>query len=156
MLDQRSEFSQATPRITQIVPGIFPACVKKSAQRRRVLVVDDETLVRWTVTEVLTAAGYEVLEARDGESAIRALIDPAGGVEVVLLDLRLPDCDDLALLKAIVRLAPGAAVILMTAFGTREIAADALRIGAFSVVAKPFDIVDLAPLVSGALASRRS
>jgi two-component system response regulator AtoC len=156
MLDQRTYFSTTAPHMPPVVFGNFPTSVKKSALRRRVLVVDDEALVRWAVTEVLTAAGYDVLEACDATSAIRTATDRRGQIDVVLLDLRLPDSRDLRLLEAMVCLAPTAAIVLMTAYGTKEIESEALRIGAWSVLAKPFDIVDLAPLVAGALGFRRS
>src|SRR5437899_11924059 len=128
MLDQRIDFSTAAPQMPPMVAGNFPTSVKKSALRRRVLVVDDEALVRWAVTEVLTAAGYEVLEARDATSAIRAVTDRRGQIDVVLLDLRLPDGNDLRVLEAMVRLAATAGSVLLTAYGTKESEAEVLRI----------------------------
>ena len=119
---------------------------------RRVLVVDDEALVRWAATEVLTAAGYEVLEAKDGAGAIRAVSETRGDIDVVLLDLRLPDCNDLRVLERLVSMAPAAAIVLMTAHGTKEIEAEAFRIGARAVLGKPFDVLTLPPFVAGALA----
>jgi len=156
MLDQTTDFAPLSDYPPLIAAGNVAAGVKKSAPRRRVLVVDDEALVRWTVTEVLTAACYEVLEAHDGKSAIRTIIEGRGHLDIVMLDLRLPDSCDLRLLEAIVQLVPTAAIVLMTAYGTPELEADALRLGASSVVAKPFDIMDLPPLVAGALSFRRA
>ena len=155
MLEQRADFAMPTAPLPPVVPGNFPTFVKKSALKRRVLVVDDEALVRWAVSEMLTAAGYEVLEARDGASAIRAVTDRRGAVDVILLDLRLPDSQDLRLLGALVAMAPAAAIVLMTAYGTKEIKQEALRIGACQIVSKPFDILDVVPFVAAALATRR-
>src|ERR1700674_1460982 len=67
---------------------------KKSAPPR-ILVVDDEPLIRWSVAETLSDCGYQVTEAHDARSAMRALLTTATATEVVLLDLRLPDSDDL-------------------------------------------------------------
>jgi DNA-binding NtrC family response regulator len=105
----------------------------------RVLLVDDEALIRWAVAETLTQAGHSVVEAGDGAAAMRA-IQNAAPIDVVLLDLRLPDCDDLTLLSRIRRQSPSTAVVMMTAHGTREAAAEALALGAYEVMTKPFDV----------------
>ena len=118
----------------------------------RVLVVDDESLVRWSLAETLGASGYAVTEARDGASAIRAFASPRGGTDVVLLDLRLPDSGDLRVLAAMRQLSPEVPVIVMTAFGTPDLLNEALRLGAFAVIDKPFDMSAISPLIERALA----
>src|SRR5919201_4383911 len=138
-----------------VEPQDFPPRAKKSTAHR-VLVVDDEALVRWSVAETLLARGYEVVEASDGRSAIAAMGEAAAPPDVVLLDLRLPDSSDLGLLQTLRRLAPRVPVILMTAFGTQDVVDAALEIGASFVVSKPFEMSDLAPLVSRALGTSRS
>jgi DNA-binding NtrC family response regulator len=130
-----------------------PTAAKKSAPLD-VLVVDDEPLIRWSLTETLADAGHTVSEAGDRESAIRMLTGRSEGPDVVLLDYRLPDSNDLGLLAAIRQLAPRTQVILMTAFGTPEVTSGALELGAFRVVGKPLDMHDLAALVMQAHASR--
>ncbi len=115
-----------------------------------VLVVDDELLIRWSLREVLADHGYSVTEAADGQSAIRSLTDGDGSPDVVLLDYRLPDSSDLALLATIRKLAPQAHVILMTAYGTPEVTRGALDLGAYRVVSKPFEVQDVAALVQEA------
>jgi DNA-binding NtrC family response regulator len=106
----------------------------------RVLVVDDEALIRWAVAETLTQAGHDVVEATDAQSALRVLSGAPGAIDVVLLDLRLPDSSDLTLLSAIRALSPRPAVVMMSAYATAEIAAQALTLGAFDVLSKPFDL----------------
>ena len=115
----------------------------------RVLVVDDEPLIRWSLSEVLTESGHFVTEVADGASAVRALTDD-GPFDVVLLDCRLPDSNDLNLLLTIRRQAPQSAVIMMTAYGTAEMTSGALALGAYRVVPKPFEVHDLVALVSEA------
>ena len=137
-----------TPR-----PEDFPRPAKKSAPTQ-VLVVDDEALVRWSVAETLGAQGYRVTEAGDGASAIRVFSNPLGETDLVLLDLQLPDSNDLRVLSAMRRLSTSTPVILMTAYGTPELLNEAHRIGAFGIVNKPFEMSDLAPLVKRALAAR--
>jgi len=119
-----------------------------------VLVVDDELLIRWSLGEALTAAGYSVVEGRDAAEARRALRDQDHRPDLVLLDYRLPDSDDLGLLTAIRREAPTVPVILMTAHGTAEVVKGALDLGAYRVVSKPFEVHDMALLVAEALAAR--
>jgi DNA-binding NtrC family response regulator len=119
----------------------------------RVLVVDDEPLIRWSLAETLADRGYDVVEAGTGQAAVDAVSGAPSPFEVVLLDLRLPDSHDLSVLSRIRRLAPATQVILMTAFGTDEVLNGALELGAYRVVHKPFEVGELASLVSEARAS---
>lgn len=137
----------------EVASGNSPHLPKKSAPAR-VLVVDDEALVRWSIGETLAERGYEVSEAADAASAIEALAADGAAVDVVLLDLRLPDCDDLRALSAMRRLSPHVPVILMTAYGTPELFADAHRVGAFAILHKPFEMAAVTPIVEHALAAR--
>lgn len=113
---------------------------------RRVLVVDDEALIRWSVSETLSSMGMDVDQARDAASAVKCLSEH-GPFEVVVLDFRLPDNDDLTLLKRVRAMSPGSAVILMTAFDTPEVAEGAMRLGAATIVGKPFELREMAHLV---------
>jgi DNA-binding NtrC family response regulator len=131
-----------------------PAGMKEEPEPLRVVVVDDEPLIRWSVAETLSERGDLVTEAQSGEAAIRALANVRGRVDVVLLDYQLPDCHDLGLLSTVRRLAPLSAVILMSACCTPETARDALALGAYRVVSKPIDMGDLPALVHAAAASR--
>lgn len=125
---------------------------KKSAPAR-ILVVDDEALIRWSIGETLRDRGYEIAQAGDATTAIRSLSE-ALKVDVVFLDLLLPDCNDLRALATIRQLTPRTPVILMTAFGSQELVVEAQRLGAFAVVEKPFAMEVLVPLVERALAAR--
>src|SRR5436190_10895646 len=106
-------------------PGILPGPAKKPAPR--VLVVDDERLVRWSVSEALRAHGLEPEEAGDARSAIAQFDESC---DLVLLDLHLPDSQDLGVLSRIRHKAPSVPVIVMTAYATREIADAAAALGA--------------------------
>ena len=121
----------------------------------RVLVVEDEPLIRWSITETLARMGHTVIEAEDAESAIRTLRDMTEPTDAVLLDYRLPDSNDLELLATIRRLAPHAAVLMMTAFGGPDVIRGALELGAYGVVDKPFDMHDLEPMLLDACAATR-
>jgi DNA-binding NtrC family response regulator len=115
-----------------------------------VLVVDDEPLVRWAVAETLADSGYDVLEAGDAKSALKYF--PGPQADAVLLDVHLPDCNDLRVLTDIRRLSPKVPVILMTAFSTPELLDEARRLGAFAVVDKPFEVDELPGLIEQAVA----
>lgn len=115
---------------------------------RRVLIVDDEALIRWSVAESLEGAGFTTSEAGSAAEAMKQL--DGNGFAVVLLDLRLPDSSDLGLLRRIRQLAPEARVILMTAYGTPEILAEARQLGAVNTLNKPFDMARIVGLVRDA------
>jgi DNA-binding NtrC family response regulator len=112
-----------------------------------VLVVDDEPLIRWSLSERLTDDGYPVLQASSGAEALAVLATVAGEPAIVLLDLRLPDVNDLTLFRRIRALRPDVPVILITAHGSAEDAAAAMAEGAYRVVTKPFDVARIAAIV---------
>src|SRR5512134_937552 len=119
----------------------------------RVLVVEDELLIRWSIAETLAHAGHTVIEAADSESAIIALKNDAERIDAVVLDYRLPDSSDLTLLATVRRLRPDSAVVLMTAFGTPDVVKGALDLGVYQVLHKPFEMHDLEPLLREACSS---
>jgi DNA-binding NtrC family response regulator len=123
--------------------------VEKSPRLLHVLIVDDESLILWSITETLSGVGWEVAEARNAKEALQHL-SAASAPDVILLDYRLPDSSDLRLLETIRRVAPKSPVIMMTAYGTREMQDGALALGAHRVLSKPIDIKDLIPLVEEA------
>ncbi len=130
------------------VRGILP--MMQGILPRSVLIVDDEALIRWSVSEALTDAGWIVRQASNGAEA-RAVADRlAGQPFVILLDLRLPDVADLSLMRDLRERRPDVPLILMTAYGTPEQADIAKAAGVYRVVDKPFDIGAVVALVDEA------
>jgi DNA-binding NtrC family response regulator len=112
-----------------------------------VLVVDDEPLIRWSVTETLSGLGLDVEQAGDAASALRIMTTGSLEFDIIVLDLRLPDMHDLSLLATMRQLQPEASIVLMTAFGTDEIIERAVGLGARSVLHKPFELGTLVDAV---------
>ena len=124
-------------------------------RRLTVLVVDDEALLRWSIAEFLRRGGHVVLEATSASGVRDAIGRTSEPIDVVLLDYRLPDSDDLHLLEDVRRRLPRAAVVMMTAFGTAEMVQGAMDRGAYRVLSKPFDMHDIEGLVTDAHRSTR-
>jgi two-component system, NtrC family, response regulator HydG len=119
----------------------------------RILVVDDQRNMRTTLSMLLRGAGYEVEEAADGNQASE--MGAAEGYDVVLTDLRLGTPDGMEVLRAIKEAQPRSEVIVMTAYGTIESAVEAMRLGAFDYLQKPFSEPELLLKVQKALESRK-
>jgi len=125
---------------------VFPH-MNENLRALRVLVVDDELLIRWSIAETLAHAGHTVIEAADGGSALMALKNDAERIDAVVLDYRLPDSNDLTLLATVRRLLPDSPVVLMTAFGTPEVVKGARDLGVYQVLNKPFEMHELESLL---------
>jgi two-component system, NtrC family, response regulator HydG len=119
----------------------------------RILVADDHDALRRGLVRGLTEGGHEVEEASNGNAAIERLHD--GYFDVVLTDLKMGGSDGLDVLRTARALHPTAAVILMTAFGSVTTAVEAMKIGAFDYVQKPFEIEEMEVKIAKALEVKR-
>ena len=109
----------------------------------RVLVVDDEGLLRWSVAEMLADAGYQVIEAANGRDARAAIADDEHPIDVMLVDLKLPDVDGLQLVREARRGCLTYPILVMTAYGSADALEAAIAAGAHGLLAKPFDLDDM-------------
>src|SRR6188768_2468209 len=117
-----------------------------------ILVVDDESLIRWTLSERLSLDGHVVVEAETGKAAIGRF---GPDIDLVLLDFKLPDSDGLQVLKATKAKDSDVPVILLTAFSSIETAVEAMKQGAYHYANKPFNLDELAMVVQKALETTR-
>lgn len=138
---------------TGTVWGILPMMQGKLP--RSVLVVDDEALIRWSVSEGLAEAGWLVRQAANGAEARAVASELDGQPFVILLDLRLPDVNDLSLVHDLRARYPHVPLILMTAYGTHDQTVMARRAGVVTVVDKPFDIGRVVALIDEAYTAAR-
>src|SRR5256886_2194992 len=103
---------------------------------RSILIVDDEEPIRQVLTEVLSGHGYVVRAASDGEEALRELA--AHDYDAVVTDVRMPRVDGLQLVRAVQEQSPDTTVIVMSAYGSHDLAIDAMKAGAYDYLGKPF------------------
>ena len=115
----------------------------------KILIVDDEALVRWSLRERLTAEEYDVFEAGLASEALERLSTTE--IDLILLDFKLPDGDGLTILKRVKELSAETQVIMITAFSTVETAVEAMKLGAYHYVNKPFNLDEVVMLVEKAL-----
>jgi len=118
-----------------------------------ILVVDDEPLIRWSLREALRAHGHTVSTASTGAEALRVVEDNMGHFDVMILDYRLPDRQDLSLLEDLQAKSPDSAIVMMTAFADEDMRARALALGVRAVVGKPFQLKSFVSLVESAVRS---
>ncbi len=122
-------------------------------EKGRILVVDDEENVRELLSLLLTRAGYEVTTAPDGAAALAAF--RAHGADLVLQDLKMPGMDGMELLRQIKALDLLVPVIVLTAFAGFDHAVEAMRLGAYDFLKKPFDNDQVRAAVERAIARLR-
>src|SRR5687767_8756664 len=119
----------------------------------RVLVIDDEPAIRFTLEAVLGDAGHDVTSAEGGAAGIAAF--EANGADVVITDLAMPDVDGMKVLSTLRAQDPTVPVMMLTAHGSERVAVAAMKAGAFDYLPKPFDPDEIGLAVSRAADTRR-
>jgi len=118
----------------------------------RILIVDDETLIRWALRKELEREGYEVFEAGTAKDALEIFLRDIP--ELVILDVKLPDDSGMNLLRKIKESDAFCDVIVITAFGNVSNAVEAMKLNAIDYITKPFDIEEVKIVVKKALESK--
>lgn len=121
--------------------------MKKS--KRKILVVDDEKSIREILHIFLKEEGYKVTLADNGQSGLNALRNDI--FDLIITDLKMPKSSGIELLKAIKEESPETVVVIITAFGSTESAVEAMKLGAFDYIQKPFKIDDIRLVIKNAL-----
>ena len=117
----------------------------------RILVAEDETIIRLDLVEMLTDAGYEVI-AQAENGAIAVELAKQHKPDLAILDVKMPEMDGITAAEQIILLAP---VLMLTAFSQRELVERARDAGVMAYVVKPFSIIDLVPAIEIAISRHR-
>ena len=115
----------------------------------KVLIVEDESLIRWSLVQKFKERHYQVAEAENGKEAMACLAE--GPFDLILLDFRLPDTTGLDILRLIHESDPDAVVMMITAYSNIEDAVAAIKLGAYDYIAKPFNMDELLLTVDKAM-----
>lgn len=118
----------------------------------KVLVIDDEELIRVSISQYLQKEGYEVFSAGIGREGLD-IFKAEENIDIVLLDLRLPDISGMEILKIVKGLDSEVSVIVITAYGDVETVVSAMKLGAYDFIEKPFELENLSLIVQKAMES---
>ena len=122
-------------------------------EKKQVLIVDDEPNLRKILAAQLSRDGYEVMLAEDGEQGLTMLREHH--IDLVVTDLKMPKVDGMTLLRDALREHPDLPIVMITAHGTVDTAVEALKLGAFDYLTKPFDKDEVRQVVAKALKTRQ-
>ncbi|MFC1549591.1 sigma-54-dependent transcriptional regulator [Nitrospirota bacterium] len=115
----------------------------------RILIIDDEKLLRWSLEQNLTKEGYSVMTAEKGLEGLNMFKEDMP--DLTLLDIHLPDVSGITVLEGIKEINPGALVLMITAFGDIQTAVKTIKLGAYDFLEKPFNMEKLKIVVAKAL-----
>ncbi len=124
---------------------------KEKDEAARILVIDDEPVIRDLLFDVLSRKGYTVDTAEDGSAGLKKAESERYGV--VFTDIRMPGMNGVEVYRRLKTISPYSKVIVMTGYGLEEMIQEALDLGAFADVKKPFDLELIYGLVERAIAS---
>jgi DNA-binding NtrC family response regulator len=119
----------------------------------KILVIDDEGIVRTSCSRALSPEGYEVASAKNGSEALKLL--EGGEFDIVLTDLKMPDMDGIEILRKVKEKWPETEVIIITGYQTVDTAVKSIKLGAFDYIEKPFTPDTLIAAVTNALAHKQ-
>lgn len=123
------------------------------AESKSILIIDDESGMRDLVSRLFSDAGYAATTAADGAAGLKA--SKEGDFDLVILDMSLPKMSGLEVLSGIKENKPDLPVVMVTAYGSTQTAVEALKLGAYDYIAKPFDLDELQVVAERAIAQRR-
>lgn len=122
---------------------------KASMSEKTILLVDDDASLRRVLAHHLAEAGYRVLTAADGKAGLDTFTEEQ--VDLVITDIQMPEMSGLELLRRTSVMTPDAVVLVITAYGSIETAVEAMKLGAYDYITKPFNREELLLTVAKAL-----
>lgn len=159
-IDVASEVGRGTeiriflPASEKVVRPAAPEPPLERAERRTILVVDDEPTIRDLTHDILVELGYEVLLASSGRAALEKYAAERERIDLVILDIIMPGMDDLETFRRLREIDPQARVLLSSGYSPEGTASEALKSGAIGFVQKPYRVADLGRAVQEALAPK--
>lgn len=137
----------------QVARALTNAKVERHAERApaRILVVDDEELVRLSVSRILQKVGYEVITAADGSESL-AMMSTGRRVDLVLMDVAMPVMDGPTAVRELRARGVGAPIVLMSGYAEEELANRGMMVNANAFLRKPFEVTELVGAVRTHLA----
>ncbi len=130
---------------TRVSYSAVPAVGPCRGTKKKVLIVDDEYLVRYAMQKIMEDEGFSAFTAGCGDDALRQLREQKP--DIVILDIHLPDINGLVLLKTIKEISPSVAVIMATGCPDTHASEEAMKMGALDYIAKPMSIDTLKALM---------
>ena len=118
----------------------------------KILIVDDDKALRQAMAQILQEEGYEILVAADGSQGLKLINETSEPPNLVFLDLKMPKTQGMTVLKNLGKKLLELPVIVMTAYGTSRTTIEAMQLGAYDYLMKPFDLDTLVSLSEKALA----
>ncbi len=115
----------------------------------KILIIDDEAIIRDLLSEFLAGLGYSVVLAKSGADGLKKIHDPT--VKIALVDLKLPDMDGIDVIKKMKTIRLDLATVIMTAFPTPESRSQAEKLGVTAYLTKPFNLTELQAVIQKAL-----
>ncbi len=119
----------------------------------KILIIEDEKLIRWSLAELLTKEGYQVFSAEEGNSALKLMDEES--FDLILLDNKLPDIEGMDILRLIIKDYADIPIIIMTAYGSVDQAVEAIKSGAYDYLNKPLNFDELLITIQKALETTR-
>ena len=110
-----------------------------------ILIIDDEPLMRLSISDALKAEGYNIASVESGGEGLKAIKDNA--YDIVITDLKLPEVDGLQILKGCRQYSPVTKILMITAHGSVETAVEAMKLGAYDYITKPFSMEEMLLIV---------
>lgn len=122
-----------------------------STPKRTVLIVDDEDVIRDLIVDVVADGGYRALSAASGSQAVEIVRSEKGAIDMVLLDMQMPDMDGRRTYELMREIDPDIPVFIATGFGREDISRSLIALGVRGVVTKPFHVDDILKLIQANL-----